>query len=108
MTGMLVRREPISASLVRRSLAADLAPHDVDETSLHEVTLVATELVGNAIRHGNPAEGDGVDVSAARIGDRVRSTRAACTAVQRRSRRSASSRPGVDRSTAVVMADSAA
>jgi anti-sigma regulatory factor (Ser/Thr protein kinase) len=63
MTRMLVRREPISASVIRRTLADDLAPHAIDETSLHEVTLVATELVGNAIRHGGAADSDGVDVT---------------------------------------------
>jgi two-component sensor histidine kinase len=63
MTGMLVRREPISASLIRRRLVADLQPYSVDETSLHEITLVATELVGNAIRHSGTAERDGVDVT---------------------------------------------
>lgn len=63
MTAMLVRREPISASLIRRSLAADLEPHALDETSMHEITLVATELVGNAIEHGSGPDGDGVEVT---------------------------------------------
>jgi two-component sensor histidine kinase len=63
MTGMLVRREPISASVIRRSLVADLTPLALDESSVHEVTLVATELVGNAIRHSGVGDSDGVDVS---------------------------------------------
>jgi two-component sensor histidine kinase len=63
MTGMLVRREPLSASVIRRSLVADLEPHALDETSVHEVTLVTTELVGNAIRHGSGPDREGVDVS---------------------------------------------
>ena len=63
MTGMLVRREPISASIIRRSLVADLEPYSLEETVLHEVSLVATELVGNAIRHGGSGSSEGVDVN---------------------------------------------
>jgi len=63
VTGMLVHREPISASVIRRSLAADLAGHRFDETSVHEVTLVATELVGNAVRHGAASGQDDIDVT---------------------------------------------
>jgi two-component sensor histidine kinase len=60
---MLVRREPISASAIRRRLTDDLAPYGLDEASVHEVTLVATELVGNAVRHGSSGDAERVDVT---------------------------------------------
>jgi anti-sigma regulatory factor (Ser/Thr protein kinase) len=53
MGAMLVRHEPASAAVVRHEIALDLDLHGVDEDALHDVTVVATELVGNAIRHGN-------------------------------------------------------
>jgi two-component sensor histidine kinase len=59
---MLVHREPISASVIRRRLAAELVDHRFDEATVHEVMLVATELVGNAVRYGS-AEQDDIDVS---------------------------------------------
>ena len=51
MGAMLVRHEPASAAAVRRELALDLDPHGVHRTSIDDVTLVASELVGNAVRH---------------------------------------------------------
>lgn len=52
MGAMLVRHEPASAAVVRSEIALDLDLHGVDEDLIHDVTLVATELVGNAVRHG--------------------------------------------------------
>jgi anti-sigma regulatory factor (Ser/Thr protein kinase) len=48
---MQVRHEPGSAALVRRRLSDDLARNGVDAESIAEVVLVASELVGNAVRH---------------------------------------------------------
>jgi anti-sigma regulatory factor (Ser/Thr protein kinase) len=55
---MLVRHQPLSASAVRHELAHDLNQHGIDCEVIDEVTLVATELVGNAIRHANHADKD--------------------------------------------------
>ena len=58
MGAMLVRHEPTSASAVRHALASDLDAHGVDEDSVATVVLVASELVTNAIRHGDIADAD--------------------------------------------------
>jgi two-component sensor histidine kinase len=58
MGAMLVRHEPTSASAVRHALARDLDGHGVDEDSVATVVLVASELVTNAIRHGDIADSD--------------------------------------------------
>ncbi|HEY7007757.1 MAG TPA: ATP-binding protein [Jatrophihabitantaceae bacterium] len=58
MGAMLVRHEPTSASTVRHALAHDLDEHGVDEDSVATVVLVASELVTNAIRHGDIADAD--------------------------------------------------
>jgi two-component sensor histidine kinase len=63
MGGMLVRHEPTSASAVRHAVARDLELHDVDEDTVASVVLVTSELVTNAIRHGDIADADdAVDV----------------------------------------------
>ena len=62
MGAMLVRHEPTSASAVRRELALDLELHGFDDESIDTVTLVASELVGNAIRHAGVAEHSELDV----------------------------------------------
>ncbi|MEO8889608.1 MAG: ATP-binding protein [Jatrophihabitantaceae bacterium] len=51
MGAIQVRHEPSSAALVRRRLTDDLAHEGVDPDSIDEVVLVASELVGNAVRH---------------------------------------------------------
>lgn len=61
MGAMRVRHEPASAALVRHGLAADLLAHGVPPESVDEAVLVASELVGNAIRHA-PVEQDHLDV----------------------------------------------
>lgn len=48
---LAVRHDPASAAIVRRSIADDLAAHAVDPSSIDDVTLVASELVGNAVVH---------------------------------------------------------
>ncbi|HZZ97011.1 MAG TPA: ATP-binding protein [Jatrophihabitantaceae bacterium] len=62
MGAMLVRHEPTSASAVRRELALDLELHGFDDESVDTVTLVASELVGNAIRHAGIADHGELDV----------------------------------------------
>ncbi len=62
MGAMLVRHEPTSASAVRRELALDLEMHGFDDESVDTVTLVASELVGNAIRHAGIADDGELDV----------------------------------------------
>ena len=51
MGEMLVRHEPATASAVRRRLALELEFHGVDPYVVEDITLVASELIGNAIRH---------------------------------------------------------
>jgi anti-sigma regulatory factor (Ser/Thr protein kinase) len=60
---MLVRHEPTSASLVRHRLSDDLARHNVAAEVAAEVVIVASELVGNAIRHAPAARGGGLLVA---------------------------------------------
>jgi anti-sigma regulatory factor (Ser/Thr protein kinase) len=48
---MLVRHAPTSAAAVRQRLGADLAAAGVSEDAADEALLVASELLGNAIRH---------------------------------------------------------
>jgi two-component sensor histidine kinase len=55
---------PESARLVRRALAA----HGLDEDVEHAVTLLATELVGNAVRHAGLASSQRI-VFFARLGE---------------------------------------
>lgn len=51
MGAMLVRREPASASTVRHELIADLKSRGVCADAVDTAALVASELVGNAVRH---------------------------------------------------------
>jgi two-component sensor histidine kinase len=60
---MLVRHEPASASAVRREIALDLDLHGVDPDRIDEVALVASELIGNAVRHCDATERNELDVS---------------------------------------------
>lgn len=63
MGAMLVRHSAASVAAVRRSIAADLADNGVDEDSVHDVTLVASELVGNAVRHTDLAPDEELGIS---------------------------------------------
>jgi serine/threonine-protein kinase RsbW len=56
MSTMLVRHEVASASAVRRELALDLDLHGLDTDTIDAVTLVVSELVGNAVRHADIPE----------------------------------------------------
>jgi anti-sigma regulatory factor (Ser/Thr protein kinase) len=59
---MLVRHEPASASAVRRELALDLDLHGVAPGAVEDVTLVVSELLGNAVRHAGVAGSDKLGV----------------------------------------------
>ncbi len=63
MGAMLVRQSAASVAAVRRSIAADLMHSGVDEDCVHDVTLVASELVGNAVRHADLAPEDELGIS---------------------------------------------
>ena len=51
MGAMLVRHTPTSAAAVRQRLTEDLTAAGVSSAAIEEVLLVASELLGNAIRH---------------------------------------------------------
>jgi two-component sensor histidine kinase len=51
-----------SAALVRHRISADLAAHGVSPDSIDEVILVASELIGNAVRHTRPSGGQDLGV----------------------------------------------
>jgi len=59
---MRVPHATTSAALVRHELSADLALRGIAPDSIDEVVLVASELVGNAVRHTHSANGTGVGV----------------------------------------------
>ena len=59
---MRVPHATTSAALVRHELSADLALRGIDPDSIDEVVLVASELVGNAVRHTHGANGNGLAV----------------------------------------------
>ncbi len=63
MGAMLVRHEPKSAAAVRREIAADLAGHGIRGADVDDVTLVASELVSNAVRHATTAAERDLDVT---------------------------------------------
>ncbi|MDT4891327.1 MAG: hypothetical protein QOE97_362 [Pseudonocardiales bacterium] len=56
MASLLVAHEPSSTAVVRRALTRDLQPYP--PAFVDEVVLVASELVGNAIRH-SPVDSSG-------------------------------------------------
>lgn len=60
---LMVRHEAASAAIVRRQLAHDLASFDLPPDAIGDALLVASELVGNAVRHTSAAESDTLDVS---------------------------------------------
>lgn len=59
---MRVPHATASAALVRHELSADLALRGIDPDSIAEVALVASELVGNAVRHTHSSNGCGLGV----------------------------------------------
>lgn len=72
MGGMLVTHEPTSAATVRHEIADDLGHRGLQLGCIEDVTLVASELVGNAVRHteDDPGVAD-LDVSWDLVDDHV-------------------------------------
>jgi anti-sigma regulatory factor (Ser/Thr protein kinase) len=60
---LAVRHDPTSAALVRRSIANDLAGNGIDDDSIDDVVLVASELVGNAVIHAPARLDSGLNVT---------------------------------------------
>ena len=60
---LLVRHEAASAAFVRRQLACDLGYYDLPEDAIDDVLLVASELLGNAVRHTAATPHGTIDVS---------------------------------------------
>lgn len=60
---LLVRHDPASAAFVRRQLAFDLGSYDLPDDAIDDVLLVASELVGNAVRHTGASHHGTLDVS---------------------------------------------
>ena len=61
--GMRVRHEPTSAAIVRRHLADDLTARGIARERIDEILVVASELVGNAIRHTDASRAERLDVT---------------------------------------------
>jgi anti-sigma regulatory factor (Ser/Thr protein kinase) len=60
---LAVRHDRTSAALVRHSIADDLAGNGIDDDSIDDVVLVASELVGNAVTHAAASFDSSLDVS---------------------------------------------
>jgi anti-sigma regulatory factor (Ser/Thr protein kinase) len=60
---LAVRHDRASAALVRHSIADDLAGNGIDTDSIDDVVLVASELVGNAVRHAEASFDSSLAVS---------------------------------------------
>jgi anti-sigma regulatory factor (Ser/Thr protein kinase) len=67
-----VRHAPASAGQVRRQLGTDLAGAYVPAAAISDATLVASELVGNAVRYAAPLPGGVLEVSWALHPDHLR------------------------------------
>lgn len=67
MTAVRVPFDARSAALVRRRLVTELTSHGVPVEVIDDAALVASELVGNAVRHGLPLT-DGCLRAAWRLG----------------------------------------
>ena len=68
---MHVRAEAASAAAVRAGLTADLAAHGLSADARNDVALVATELITNAIQHGQPLPSDELAVEWSTEGEDV-------------------------------------
>lgn len=56
VVNMRVPFDPASAALVRDELRAWLTQQGTDEDTVEDARLIASELVGNALRHATPLE----------------------------------------------------
>lgn len=63
MTTVRLPAVPASAATLRSHLTADLVELPIPPTLIDDVVLVATELITNAIRHGEPLAGGQVTVT---------------------------------------------
>lgn len=71
MVSMHVRAEAASAAAVRAGLTADLAARGLSADARNDVALVATELITNAIQHGQPLPSDELAVEWSTEGEDV-------------------------------------
>jgi anti-sigma regulatory factor (Ser/Thr protein kinase) len=60
---VLLPYAPSSVGVARRRLGADLRAHGIPETTVTDAVLVLSELLSNAIRHGQPLPGAQVQVA---------------------------------------------
>lgn len=60
---LAVAHDPVSAAFVRRSIAADLTGKGLEQESIDDVVLVASELVTNAVLHAPTHDGSELDIS---------------------------------------------
>lgn len=60
---LLVQHEAASAALVRHQLAHELVRYDLPSDAIDDAILVASELVGNAVRHSLRSAAGTLDVS---------------------------------------------
>lgn len=67
-----VRHAPTSAGEVRRRVGADLSRRGLPEDVVVDATLLASELVGNAVRYAQPLPGGVLRVGWSVRGDCVR------------------------------------
>jgi serine/threonine-protein kinase RsbW len=58
-----VRHAPTSAGQVRREIGADLSRRGLSSAVVDDVTLLASELVGNSVRYAHPLPGGVLRVS---------------------------------------------
>jgi len=59
---LLVRHEAASAGFVRHELACDLAHYNLSPEAIDDAVLVASELIGNAVRHTSASASGTLDV----------------------------------------------
>jgi anti-sigma regulatory factor (Ser/Thr protein kinase) len=63
VTTVVLPHDGASAGAARHALVRELAQQDVPEPVVDDALLVLSELVGNAVRHGEPLPGGGIQVS---------------------------------------------
>jgi anti-sigma regulatory factor (Ser/Thr protein kinase) len=62
-TVVLLPHAPSSVGQARHRLGADLRAHGVAEPAIRDATLVLSELMSNAVRHGRPLPGTQMQVA---------------------------------------------
>jgi anti-sigma regulatory factor (Ser/Thr protein kinase) len=61
-SALLVPHAATSAGIVRHRCVDELRARGVSPTTVYDAALVLSELVGNAVRHGAPLPGGGIEV----------------------------------------------